>query len=538
MSRSRLPFLDFLKRSKTAPEIPVEPPIYLGNHSTGEYFHEATAHQKRIRKRVLDLADERARKLGVDRREFLASSAGMITTLAVINACSSDSSGGGGSGSGGSGGSGGTGGYAGTGGAAGMDCTEADEILDVSDYFIFDIQTHHVDATGMWRETNPLYESIFPSFFPQGSCSDEPDALACLGYDKYLDLIFRQSDTTMAVLSGFPVPRCSDEVTNNCGNPLDSDDIALSMQATNMLARSERMVNHCLVMPNDDLDFQLAKMERVHTEYGIGGFKAYTSWGPGGGGYHLDDEDTGIPMIEKAVEIGVPIICVHKGIPLPTFDQEHNGPRDLPVVAKRFPNVKFLIYHSNVGWNDAGQEGPYDASLPFEEQKGVDAMIKVCQDAGIEPGSNIYPELGTAFLQHVDNPVAAAHLIGKLMKYFGEDNVLWGSECIWMGSPQMQIEAFKALTISAELQESEGYPELTDERKRKILGLNAARVYGIDPEATRCKIQGEKLALEKRILDGELGKRRWALMQRPLGPRTRREYLQLARLNAALRQPG
>ena len=49
----------------------------------------------------------------------------------------------------------------------------------------------------------------------------------------------------------------------------------------------------------------------------------------------------------------------------------------------------------------------------------------------------------------------------------------------------MSIDAFRAFEIPTALCDEFGYPELTSERKAKILGLNAARVYGIDPEAAR-----------------------------------------------------
>src|SRR6266436_45347 len=53
-------------------------------------------------------------------------------------------------------------------------------------------------------------------------------------------------------------------------------------------------------------------------------------------------------------------------------------------------------------------------------------------------------------------------------------------DCIWYGSPQDQIQAFRAFQISEELQEKHGYPKMTPKRRAQIFGLNAARPYGID----------------------------------------------------------
>jgi hypothetical protein len=132
-------------------------------------------------------------------------------------------------------------------------------------------------------------------------------------------------------------------------------------------------------------------------------------------------------------------------------------------------------------------------------------------------------------LPFVGGTTAAAHLLGKLLKYVGEDNVVWGTDSIWYGSPQAQIESFLQFQISESFQKQYGYPALTMELKQKILGLNAARAYGIDVDAMRCSVDQSKLALKKRELDGELGARRWAFHEPPL--RTRRAFWAMHRQN-------
>src|SRR3954454_2415325 len=79
----RFPWLKL--RKKTDPELPLEPPIWLNNHSNGEYYHEQTPREAAMKAEILKRADEQSRYLGMDRREFLASSMGMVTSLAVIN---------------------------------------------------------------------------------------------------------------------------------------------------------------------------------------------------------------------------------------------------------------------------------------------------------------------------------------------------------------------------------------------------------------------------------------------------------------------
>ena len=127
------------------------------------------------------------------------------------------------------------------------------------------------------------------------------------------------------------------------------------------------------------------------------------------------------------------------------------------------------------------------------------------------------------------DPDQAAHLLGKLLKTFGEDRVLWGTDSLWYGSPQDQIQAFRAFQIGAELQDKHGYPALTPALKRKVFGLNAARVYALDPGALRGRLG--KDGVQKRKAD-------YLNDPRPsfatYGPRNRAEFLALRRMQGGM----
>jgi hypothetical protein len=118
-------------------------------------------------------------------------------------------------------------------------------------------------------------------------------------------------------------------------------------------------------------------------------------------------------------------------------------------------------------------------------------------------------------------------VIGKLLKHVGEDRILWGTDAIWFGSPQDQIQAFRAFEISPEFQERYGYPALTPERKAKIFGLNAARVYKLDLDELRRAQTSDAVT---RIRE------EYANTPRPshqtYGPRTRRDMLRLLSFTA------
>ena len=113
--------------------------------------------------------------------------------------------------------------------------------------------------------------------------------------------------------------------------------------------------------------------------------------------------------------------------------------------------------------------------------------------------------------------------------HLGENRILWGTDAIWFGSPQDQIQAFRAFEISPEFQERHGYPALTPERKAKIFGLNAARVYGVDVAALTRAQQDDALSRARA---------EYANAPRPsfhtYGPKTRRDMLRLLAFNGGV----
>jgi hypothetical protein len=86
------------------------------------------------------------------------------------------------------------------------------------------------------------------------------------------------------------------------------------------------------------------------------------------------------------------------------------------------------------------------------------------------------------------------HMLGQMLQTAGEERILWGTDSIWGGSPQSQIQRMRRLKMKPELIEKYKYAELSDEVKNKIFGLNAAKIFGIDPAAKRQAIKTDKLS--------------------------------------------
>ena len=373
------------------------------------------------------------------------------------------------------------------------------------DEFIFDVQLHHVNPQGAWRQ------AAGPNAFkgmPNSSCG-QTDHVECFSSGALLKDVFMDSDTAMGVLSH--VPGGLDT------NPLDFEAAGATRAAVNTLDGTERLLLHGRCMPTlpgeiDGMDAQVAR-------FPVAAFKTYTQFGPrdGAAGFFLDDDTYGAPFIERARRLKVRNIAVHKGLAFGQRGYEYSTSRDVGLAAVRYPDMVFLIYHS--GFDTGVKEGPYDP----QAKAGVDVLVRSMREAG-RP-KNVYAELGSTWRFVMRDPDQAAHLMGKLLVTFGEDNILWGTDSIWYGSPQDQIQAFRAFEISREFQERFGYPALTPAIKRKIFGLNAMRVYGLDATVLRRRVSKDRV---KKARDEYLNDPQPSFVT--YGPRTRREFLALREL--------
>lgn len=406
------------------------------------------------------LSDESAARLGWSRRQFLTSSVGMAAGIVALQACSdearrADPSV--------------TTGPGGTFSVPPTAVTEPSLATSSTQLpagsLLIDVQNHVLDY-----ELNPQAPT-FGGSFPQASC-DAGDPRLCFTPERWIDLVFRQSDTTMAVLSA--IPAVGD------ANPLTIEAMERGREMALEMCGDARVLIQGQAAPDvGRLDAALEAMTAVAAEHQLSAWKVYTH---SPNGWFFDDHDPDAPQVGERFlahveELGVPVVAVHKGL---ANGAQFASPRDIGPAAQRHPALSFLVYHS--GFEVAVAEGEFDPA-----GKGVDRLVQSLRDANLAPGANVYAELGTTWRTVMRNPDQAAHVLGKLLLAVGDDNVLWGTDSIWYGSPQDQIAAFHAFEITPEFQERYGYPALTAERKAKILGLNAARVLGIaEPITTAC----------------------------------------------------
>ena len=435
-------------------------PIKLDSTSNGEFMPVPLSSANRAANRLAhEEATRNAKRLGLSRRQFLISSCGAASTLLAFNKAHGV----------------GAGFYDLAPEARFEEQLARVQTGPAKSEFIFDVQGHFIDSP----KGNPKNHEVF------------------------IKDVFMDSDTDLMVLSFVPSAREAEPVTIQAADEV--------RRIVERLEGTHRLLLHGRVNPNQPGD--LEGMDELAQKWRVSAWKTYTQYGPGGKGYFLSD-DVGTRFIERARKLGVKVICVHKGLPFGQRSYEHSQCSDIGVVAKRFPDVRFLIYHS--GFVTSVKEGPYG------QKDGIDTLIRSLEENGVKPGSNVYAELGSTWRFLMRDPEQAAHAMGKLIKHCGEDNVLWGTDSIWYGSPQDQITAFRTFQISRDFRDKYAYPEITPALRAKIFGLNATKVYGISADEVKKVISRDRISAE-----------RMAYSEQPnphfltYGPKTRREFLAL-----------
>jgi predicted TIM-barrel fold metal-dependent hydrolase len=473
-------------------------PVKFDSTSNGEFeprpVSEAVNHGNTLAEQWVA---EHAGKLALPRRQFMMSVMGAATTLLAHNHAQAAA--------------GARGGYFDVPAAAGLDASAADEALGKKE-FILDVQGHFVNPTGAWLNNMP--DSRRPlSGMPKAGCqlADADGARAylhCLSGDEFIKDVFLDSDTDIMVLSFVPSPSDAE--------PLTIHEAAAVRDIVDGMQGNHRLLLHGRVNPNQPGD--LALMDDLANKWGVAAWKCYTQYGPDGKGFYLDD-DVGIEYIERARQLGVNNICIHKGLAFGPQSFEHSRCDDIGRVAKRFPDVNFLIYHS--GYDRDTIEAEF---APGAGRNGIDSLVQSLLDNDVPRNSNVYAELGSTWRLLMQKPDEAAHALGKLFKYVGEDNVLWGTDSIWYGSPQDQIQAFRSFQVSSEFQDRYGYTPITPELRARVFGLNALKPYKLQLDDLQAKVAVDQVAGFQ-----ENYRNRPNPHYLTHGPKTRREFLNLMR---------
>jgi hypothetical protein len=329
----------------------------------------------------------------------------------------------------------------------------------IGDAFVFDGVAHPFNFTekNVYDRAGEMFRQHLYAFHQVLTPDTEPK----LSAEQYLkdwtpadiqEMVFEHSDTDMLVAMPLPL------------TDLFRDGLSPWEDCAELASRDpERIVFWGSVNPLEGRK-ALDLMERQVGEFGAKAFKFYNVRYDYGAPFpwRMDDPRVAFPVFEKAQELGVNLIGVHKGVPLGPQPVEATQTWDMDGAAAAFPDINFVIFH---------------VGLPF--------LDETCWQLIRHP--NLYASIAATLNFIVRSPRMFAEILGKLLFWCGEDKIVYGSEApIWQ--PQWALNAFQAFSIPQDLCEGYGYPQLSDQAKRKILGENLLRLHGMDVDATRDRL--------------------------------------------------
>jgi len=468
-----------LKRTSPAETASFRSPIPTQIVSNGEFNPlPQTRAQQRVEARIKELADGLGRRHGMDRRQFLASAAGMTAAFLAMNEV--------------------------FGPVFEVNPAEAAEpgaaearAGALAGQFIFDAQTHFVRDDFQHGGILDLAKYAKQHWNP-GLVGE--NSLARYKFENYIKEVFVDSDTKIALLSGAPFDDPS-------WNLLTNDQIVAARTAINRIAGSRRMLAHALFTPKKPA--WMDEVDRAITLLKPDSWKGYTIGDPlfpskVGSYWWLDDDKLVYPFYEKIVKAGITTVCIHKGILPADYEKawpgvwEYATVRDLGKAAKDWPQINFVIYHAALR---PFLEKPDSVLAEFEQTGRIKWATDLAEIPGKHGVTNVYAEIGTAFANSaVANPRFAAALLGTLIRGLGADHVVWGTDSVWYGSPQWQLEALRRLEIPEDMQKKHGFAPLGAADglvKTAILGANSARLYKAHMRAALGAITTDTIAAIK-----------------------------------------
>ncbi len=450
-----------------------------------------TQKQRQVENLTMEMGEANAKRLNMTRRAYMASSLGITTALLAQNKV--------------------------FGQVWDIGPEEPFELAAVEQkltggkkgkYFIIDVQGHYSNGIALnFRNSETAKNMGF-------NLKNDVEAYS---FKTFVKEMFLDSETSMVVISGVPGREeqrapdgrvLIDAERTPRGAILPSWLMAKSRNEINELAKSQRALSQGNLAPNHywnkqtntiDKTATIEQMERELNVYKIDSWKWYCHTDPGrsGNGFRLDD-DNAQWFIEESKKRGMKLFSVHKGYSYQSRLLGHlANPQDVEKAALRNPDVNFVIYHSALKHGATDGEN-WKQMNEYDPETGDFLWHKILMDIKRRNPqiANVYPEVGSFFnTLVVQDPIMAMHGMGLNIKTYGADHVIWGTDCLWWGSPQWSIEAFQRFQISDELCEKHGYKKITEEDKARIFGLNAAKLYNIDVNAQRNALPGD--ALEK-----------------------------------------
>ena len=438
-----------------------------------------TENQKKVESRIKETGSALARHQGMSRRKFFKTAAGMAAAFAAMNDV--------------------YGPYFGVGRAEAATPDMANErARALANEFIMDMHTHFLRDDTRLSNFVRSREAVGKAGW-NPALVGKPQTLEDLKFANYFKEIYFDSDTKVALVSGSGSEEPRDWFLTN---EMKAD----ARAKVNNLTGSRRMFSHAIFQPG--MPGWMDAVDRAIAELKPDSFKGYSvgdntnkhlSRHP----WHMDDEKLLYPFYEKMAKAGLVNICVHKGLYPPATSGKfpellpYADVRDVGKAAKDWPQLNFVIYHSAFRYTG----GAYKVGMEQFDRTGrvdwVNDLAEIPEKYGV---NNVYGDLGQIFAQStVAEPRLCAAMMGILIKGLGPDHVVWGTDAVWTGAPQWQIEALRRLEIPDDMQKKYGFKPMGPADgpvKRAIFGENSARIYKYDIKR-RAELATDRIALAK-----------------------------------------
>ena len=422
--------------------------------------------QRAVEACLTGLSDGLAKRLGVSRRHFFQTAAGMAASFVAINRVFGPV----------------------------FDVSEAEaatpELADaraaaLSGQMVIDGHTHFLrDDTNLMGFVKG--RDAVGKFGWNKALAEKEQTIDDVKYGNYVKEIYMDSDTKVALLSNSPSDAPADWF-------IPQEQVFKTREMVNTQAGSRRMMAHFTFTPGKPgwLDQVDEAIERFKPD----SWKGYTVGDNthkemASHPWHADDEKLMYPFYEKIAKTGIRNVCIHKGLFAPAVEEKFPRLRpyadvsDIGRAAKDWPGLNFLVYHSGYRWVGGN---PADGMAEFDStgrSSWVSDLADIPEKFGV---NNVYGDLGQLFAwTSVAEPRLSAALMGILVKGLGADRIVWGSDAVWTGAPQWQIEGLRRLEIPEDMQKKYGFKPLgaaDGPVKTAIFSGNSARLYGLEKHA-------------------------------------------------------
>src|SRR5436190_861729 len=447
--------------------------------SNDEYMPSPqTAKQKEYEARIKALGSELAKKQGTTRRAFFKTAAGMAASYLAMNDT--------------------YGPVFGVSRAEAATPEMADErAKSLKGQFIMDMHTHFLrDDTKIMGFVAQRAAVGKAGWNPE--LVGKEQTIEELKFANYFKEVYMDSDTKVACITGAPSEIPADWFLTN-------EMKAEARAKINKEAGTRRALAHAIFTPG--YDGWMEQVDHAIKDLKPDSMKGYTigdnshkdlSKHP----WRLDDEKLVYPAYEKFLKAGLKNVCIHKGLFPPSVEKQfpnlvaYSDVRDVAKAAKDWPQLNFIIYHSAYRWAGGGK--PEDAWAQFQKTgriEWVSDLAEIPEKYGVK---NVYGDLGQIFAWTVvSEPRLGAAVMGILGNGTGYDHVVWGTDAVWTGAPQWQIEGLRRLEIPEDMQKKYGFKPLgaapDSPIKNAIFGANNARLYNYTAQQ-RSALEGDRFA--------------------------------------------